>query len=93
MNLIQKLELIERVDALIRRKATGCPTELSNKLTISKRNVFNIINTMKDLGAPIRFCKHMNSYYYEEKVTFSFGFNVREESIYGGLRTLKPYFF
>ena len=93
MNLIEKLELIQRVDALIRRKSTGSPTQLSYKLEISKRNIFNIINTMKEMGAPIRFCKQLDSYCYEEKVTFSFGFNAQEESIYGGKTTIALPFF
>jgi hypothetical protein len=84
MNLLAKLELIQRVDALIRRKGTGTPTHLSDRLGISKRNVFNLINTMKEMGAPIYFCKNRNSYCYEEEVTFSFGFISNQRSIYGG---------
>lgn len=84
MNLISKIELIARVDALIRRKGTGTPQNLSIRLGISKRNVFNLINTMKEMGAPIYFCKSRNSYCYEEEVVFSFGFLPNPKLITGG---------
>ncbi|MBL4709407.1 MAG: hypothetical protein JKY48_13300 [Flavobacteriales bacterium] len=81
MNLLEKIKLIERVDALIRRKATGTPSQLSKKLGISKRNVFNLINTMKEMGAPISFCKNTNNYCYEEMVAFTFGFISKKQQI------------
>ena len=84
MNLIEKLELMQRLDALIRRKATGTPNQLSDRLSVSRRNVFNIINTMKDMGAPIYFCKTRNSYCYEQKVTFTYGFTPKTDRLYGG---------
>lgn len=77
MNLLEKLEMIKRMDALVRRRATGSPSELSHKLSISKRNVFYIINTMKDMGAPVSFCKSSNSYFYEEDVVFNYGFQSK----------------
>jgi len=81
MNLLEKIKLIERVDALIRRKATGPPSQLSQSLGISKRNVFNLINTMKEMGAPICFCKNTNNYCYKETVSFTFGFVSKEKQL------------
>lgn len=77
MSIIKKLQLIERVDALIQRKATGNPHQLSQKLDLSERQVYNLINTMKDMGAPILYCTYIKSYYYEKQVKFSFGFGDR----------------
>lgn len=80
MNVISKIKLIERADGLIRRKATGSPDDLSDRLGISTRNIFNLINLMKEMGAPIYFCKNRNSYCYEEEVTFCFGFTTSQNS-------------
>ncbi len=74
MDIINKLLLMQRIDELIRRKATGSPDSLSRKLNISRRNVFNIIKTMKHLEAPIVFCRMRNSYCYEREGALSFGF-------------------
>ena len=78
MNLLDKIRLIERVDALITRKGTGSPSHLADRLGISNRNIYNLINMMKELGAPIYYCKQRDSYCYREDVSFSFGFkNIR----------------
>lgn len=82
MNLLDKIRLIERVDALINRKSTGSPQHLAQRLNVSERNIYNIINTMKDLGAPIYFSKERKSYCYKEDVRFSFGFKIKERMHY-----------
>jgi len=74
MTFIEKLEQIERVDALIRRKGTGSPRSLAEKLSVSERYIYNLINLMKDMGAPVYFCNSQNSYCYSEAVKFSLGF-------------------
>lgn len=91
MNLLEKISLIERVDALIHRKSTGEPSRLALRLGISERNTYNLINTMKDMGAPIYFCKVRNSYCYEHEGRFSFGFKVSERSFTGGKTSSWPY--
>ncbi|WP_157493891.1 hypothetical protein [Fulvivirga imtechensis] len=62
------------MDKLIKKKATGSPKDLSLRMGISERQVYNIINEMKELGAPIYFCTIRRSYCYKERVTFTFGF-------------------
>lgn len=79
MSLIEKMKQIEHVDFLIKRKSTGTPKALSSKLGISERQVYNIINTMKEMGAPIYFCSINQCYCYEEDVTFKFGFIAEEQ--------------
>lgn len=88
MNLLEKIRLIERVDGLIKRKSTGPPTRLATRLNISERNIYNLINVMKEMGAPIYFCKDRNSYCYEENGGFSFGFRADERRLYGGIKQL-----
>jgi len=80
MNLIEKLQQIERVDALIRRKSTGSPASLAASLNTSKRCVYDLIKRMKQMGAPIYFCQEHNSYCYEEDVEFSIGFIPKQDS-------------
>lgn len=84
MNLLEKLQLIERVDGLISRKCTGSPSSLASRLSTSERNIYHLIGTMKEMGAPIYFCKTRNSYCYKEQVRFSFGFMANERAYQGG---------
>lgn len=87
MKLISTLKVIERVDRLIHRKATGKPTELARRLNLSERSIYNIIETMKTMGAPIYYDRNRGSYCYEEDVRFKFGFYCQKSQmreLYGG---------
>ena len=75
-NLIYKLEYL---DELIRRKATGSPEELAQKLRMCERGVYNYIRLMKDLGATIKYCRKRNSYYYQSDGKFNFKFQVNDQ--------------
>lgn len=69
------IERIERIDLLIRLEATGPPCKLANKLNISRSTLLTFIKHLKeDLMFPILFCRHRNTYYYQEPGHFRFGF-------------------
>lgn len=74
MSIIKYAERVQRMDQLIRRKSTGAPKELAAKLSLSERSLYELINQMKDMGAPIVYSKPRNSYVYTSNVRFSFGF-------------------
>jgi predicted DNA-binding transcriptional regulator YafY len=75
MNLmVKQIQLIERMDQLIRLQATGSPEELISKLGISKTKLYRMINTMKTLNAPIEYDITLQSFVYAEPVGFTFGF-------------------
>ncbi|HMP32317.1 MAG TPA: hypothetical protein PKD85_22100 [Saprospiraceae bacterium] len=65
MTFLEKIELIRRVDALIRRKGTGTAEELADRLGISTRCLFYLINMMKGMGGPIVYNQERRSYEYE----------------------------
>ena len=68
---------LERIDSLIRMKATGTPAQLADRLEISERSVYEYINLMKDLGAPIKFDTYRQTYYYDEEGSFNISFFPR----------------
>ena len=76
MNFIDRLQLIERVDALIKRKGTGSPSQLALRLGISERSVYAVILSMKELGAPIYYDHYRMSYCYSHEGQFSFSFQL-----------------
>ena len=63
--------MLERLDGLIRCKATGDRESLANRLQVSVRTVTNLKLELEALGAVVRFDKCSNSYVYEEQVTFN----------------------
>ena len=72
MTFIEKLFLLDRLHKLILRKGTGAPSDLAYRLEVSERTVYNLINTLRDLGADIDYCNYRCSYYYKSEVVFAF---------------------
>lgn len=66
MNLTKHIEIVKRMDDLIRRKATGCPNCFSNKMGFSKATLHRYLVELKSFGAPIIYSRSLESYYYEE---------------------------
>lgn len=66
-NMINRIELIKRIDHLIRIKGTGAPSELAARINISERSIYLYLNLMRDMGAPIKFDHYRQTYYYEQE--------------------------
>ncbi len=78
--LLQHIQLIERVDQLIRLKATGSPHDLARRLAISEASLYRLIDTLREMGAPIEFSFCYQSYIYSSEVKFICGFFLKELS-------------
>ena len=72
--LLQQIELIERIDQLIRMKATGNPKNLAERLSVSEATVYRVIETIKGMGAPVEYNIRNQSYVYVDEVDFVCGF-------------------
>ena len=83
MTFLEKLRAIERMDQLIKLKATGSAKELANKMSVSRSTVYEIIEVMKNMGAEIAYCSTRKSYYYQKEVVFAIGF-VERHKVRGG---------
>jgi predicted DNA-binding transcriptional regulator YafY len=71
---------IARIDYLIRIKATGTPSQLAERLGMSERSVYEYINLMKELGAPIKFNSYRQSYYYDTEGSFAISFLPKSDT-------------
>lgn len=68
MSLCSYLNRIRRLDHLIRRKSTGTPGELAEKLDISERWLYKLLRELREeLGCPIGYDYYRRSYVYKEK--------------------------
>ncbi|MEW7290803.1 hypothetical protein [Aquimarina sp. 2304DJ70-9] len=72
--IIKQIEIIQRIDQLIRLQATGPPEYFASRLGISKTKLYRVIGVMKKLNAPIEYNIHLESFVYVESVAFTFGF-------------------
>jgi predicted DNA-binding transcriptional regulator YafY len=68
------LDRLQTIDHLIRIKGTGTPKQLAQRLCISERTLYEILALMKDKGAPIKYCKTRQSYYYQTDGEFAVKF-------------------
>ena len=81
MNLLQKIRQIERVDQLIRLKATGTPKDFAKRLNVSKSTLYNILEFIKNQGVEIYYCPNRQSFCYKTDVYFCFGFSVEKVNL------------
>jgi len=92
MSLFIYIKRIQRLDDLIRRKSTGPPAELAERLGVSERWLYHVLNELRqDLGCPIRYDRRRKSYTYADRGKVIFGFRSEEElkdpkKIRGGCR-------
>ena len=68
MKTFSNLRLLMRAHNFIESQRTGNPTEFAQKLAVSRAHLFNLIQELKDQGAPVVFDKYKNSYRYENAV-------------------------
>ena len=73
---VEQLQQLQRLDALIRRKATGTPVILAAKFGVSERTIYNLIDILRSLGAEIAYSREMESYYYEQSFVLQRALNL-----------------
>lgn len=96
MNCIKQIERLQLLNKLIKEERTGSPEELSGRLGISKRQLFNLIDSMKSLGVELGYCKQSKTYYYKSRARLDIKFSLRRitndesEKIFGGFSQKRP---
>jgi predicted DNA-binding transcriptional regulator YafY len=82
MPVMKYINKLLRINTLVKLRATGSPKELAGKLGISERRVYEYINNMKELGAPIAFSYYHNSYIYytDGELVISFATDTIEKN-------------
>lgn len=78
MTTIQILNLLERMDQLIRLRATGTPSQFAQKIELSKSMLYIYLDLLRDLGAPIQYSKSEKTYFYAYKVTLHLKYKKNE---------------
>jgi len=66
MILFKQIELLQRIHKLIESSSTGTPGEFARRIRVSERHLREIIDEMKDLGAPVDYSRRNGTYYYKE---------------------------
>jgi hypothetical protein len=95
IRIFEELFLLQRIDYLIRTRATGTPVQLSSRLNTCEREVYRLIASLREQGFPIAYDKQADTYYYMEPVVLNFSIVVGGEkllSIQGGKKVFPTFF-
>jgi len=90
MNNLKQLERIRKLHQLIKSENTGTPAELAIKLHVSVRQLYLILEQLKELEAPIRFSRSSYTYYYTHEYDLKINVSVqviaeeKQMNIYAG---------
>lgn len=79
--LFEQLRQLERLDQLIRLKATGSPKDLAQRMDVSERTIYNLMDNLRTFGAEVGYCRNRESYYYENDIKFRFDVVLHEEKV------------
>ncbi|MBX2929126.1 MAG: hypothetical protein KF852_14915 [Saprospiraceae bacterium] len=82
MQIFNDLFYFERIDALIRRGATGTPEALALRIGLSRRHLLRLIGALREQGFPIAFDKCRSTYYYTEPVKIRFEVIVGDDELF-----------
>jgi len=76
MKALEILERYKKIDKLIKRRSTGNPKQFASKLGISKSQLFNCLDELRDRGAEIIYNKTLETYIYRKPVEITAIFSV-----------------
>jgi hypothetical protein len=76
MQLMKTLRQLEYVDYLIRHQATGTPKQFAERLHISERQLYRIIDDLRSMGFPISYSADRHCYHYEAPIEISIHISI-----------------
>ncbi|APY11038.1 hypothetical protein BWZ22_07190 [Seonamhaeicola sp. S2-3] len=96
MKNIKHLERLQQLHLRIEQENTGTPKELARFMNISERLLYNLIEELKDIGAPIHYNRSLKTYYYNDdfklqiKISVTALRNNEILQLFGGTYLLRP---
>jgi len=72
------IKMINRIDQLIKMQATGTPEEFAKQIGVVKSTLYSYINLMKEMGAPIKYNRFKQTFYYREAGSFEIRFVYKD---------------
>ncbi len=76
--IFKQLNRLQQIDQLIRQKRTGNAKEFANKLGLSRRQVYYILEELKSMGLDIMYDRYVKSYIYLRPYHFIVSFKIKE---------------
>ena len=92
---INHLERINKINKLIKEQKTGTPETFAKSISIRERQLYNILDNFRTIGASIKYCRKRETYYYDDGFDLQIKFSVeiikkeKLTKIYGGSKDLE----
>tara|TARA_R110002012_G_scaffold6379_2_gene29231 strand:+ start:6481 stop:6795 length:315 start_codon:yes stop_codon:yes gene_type:complete len=77
MKAIQQFEALQQLNKLISQQKTGSPDEIATRLKISRSHVYNLVEVLRDWGAPVKYSRRLRSFFYSEPICLSIVIDVK----------------
>lgn len=95
MKFAEQIERIQYLDRLIKKRSTGTPEEMANKLGISRSQLYNLVSYLNDIGMNVKYSRTLKTFYYacgKKNIEINFSIKLITENetyrIYGGTNQL-----
>jgi transcriptional antiterminator len=64
MNVLRIVDRLYEIHKLILQERTGAPDEFASKFHLSRRQLYNILDELKDWGAEVKYSRTKHTFYY-----------------------------
>jgi len=81
MTLFQQIDRLEYIRYLIRTGATGDPVKFARRINVSRRQLYNLLDEIKNFGAEIKYSRTQHSFYYVTPFELDFKTKVRQLTV------------
>jgi biotin operon repressor len=78
MVTLKYIERLRRIDQLIRQQRTGSALELAARMGISRRQLYNLIEELKEFGLPVCFNRSSKTFFYEYNCKLEINIEVKD---------------
>lgn len=76
MKNIKHIEKLQRLHNLINLECTGSPSELADRLGVSDRTVYYLLEQLRDFEARIAYDRRRKTYYYKDDFILEVNFSI-----------------
>jgi len=80
MKVFQQIEQLQLIHRLIAAGRTGQPDDFARKLGISTRRLHDILDELRSRGVPIRYCRVVKNYFYDDDFQLDISFRMGKTS-------------
>ncbi len=77
MKNLKQLERLQKIHRMIKHQNTGTPSELAEKLHISIRLTYLLLEQLREFDAPLYFNRSTKTYYYKHDFELTINISVQ----------------